>query len=126
MANERIRFDMTMTDVVVAMSEGNPGAMRTCMELIKEAPTVDPDSGLGALGPLLQLDSLNIWGPRLYMLWNDVCDRDVPAMIAILRANQLGSLSETAINHAIDNRGEGIDLTAIINMVKDRLPGFNA
>lgn len=128
MANERIKLNMSIQDVVLAMGGGNPGALTACMELLKHGAFVDPDAAMGSLNPLLLLDTLNIWESRLYMLWNDVCDRDVEMMIAVLRAYQLGQLAgvtKDVLQHAIDNRGEGIDLNAVVVAVNMRLPNFN-
>lgn len=128
MADERIRSHMSIQDVVVAMSEGNPGAIVTCMQIIQLGEKIDPKSFAGGLGALLMLDTLHIYGSRLYMLWNDVCGRDVAKTLAVLRAYQLGQLAgvtEEALNHAIDNRGQGIDLEKVGKAVTKRLPSFN-
>jgi hypothetical protein len=41
--NERItKIDMSMQEVVYAMSGGNPGAVRVCMEMLTWAKKIDP------------------------------------------------------------------------------------
>lgn len=128
MADERIKLNMTVLDVITAMSEGNPGAVTACVELLKHGEHIDPDAAFGGLDPFLGLDTLHIWGSRLYMLWNDVCDRDVGKMIAVLRAYQFGQLAGAdiqTIHHAIDNRGEGLNLDAVVSAVQECLPNFN-
>ena len=127
MEETRIKLDMDMKDVVVALAEGNPGAIRACVDLVEQAVRIDPDSALGVLGPFILLDMRHIYGADLYMLWNDVCSQDVVKMIAILRARQLGGLAGTtdaALKHAIQNRGEGLDLDAILTAFRSRLPRF--
>lgn len=124
----RVKLDMNTQDLLIAMGDGNPGALTACVELLKHGAHIDPDSALGGFNPLLHLDFLGIYEERIYMLWNDVCDRDIGKMIAVLRANQLGGLAgviKETIDHAIDNRGEGIDLDAVLVAVKERLPNFN-
>jgi hypothetical protein len=119
---------MTVRDVIITMSGGNPGAMTACMELTKETPKIDPDAAMGGLGTLLSLDMLGIYDSRLYMLWNDVCNRNVADMLAVLRADQMGQLAgvtATKINYAIDNRGKGLDLKEIMKAVQKELPRFN-
>lgn len=77
---------------------------------------------------ILLLDTLEIYNERIYMLWSDVCGRDMGKMIAVLRAYQLGQLAgvnAVALNHAIDNRGDGIDLAAVVEAVRSRLTNFN-
>lgn len=128
MASERIKLDMSIEDVIVAMSGGNAGSLTACMELLSWGEEMDPDSFCGGLNNLLMLDMLGIYEERIYMLWNDVCERDVGKTIAVLRAHQLGQIAGVdteTLNHAIDNRGAGIDLEAIMEAVKSRLPNFN-
>jgi hypothetical protein len=127
MANERINLSMSLKDVVLAMGGGNPGALTACMQLVRYGEVVDPDAFGGGLSSLLLLDTLGIYEERIYMLWNDVCNRDIGKMVAVLRANQLGQLAgvdKKAITHAIDNRGDGIDIDAVVEAVKNRLPRF--
>lgn len=128
MANERIRLDMSVGDIIMAMGGRNPGALTACTQLLKHGEKVDPDSFGGGLGSLLMLDTLGIYEGRLYMLWSDVCRRDVGKTIAVIRAHQLGGLAGVntqTLNYAIDNRGAGIDLDAVVEAVKGRLPNFN-
>jgi len=120
----RIELNDTLTDVLVKMAEGNPGAITALTAIYKAEPTADPKSFWQGLGGILNLDSLEIYGPRIWMLFSDVCDRDPVAMLAVLRANQLGFLNATALNHAIDNRGYGIDVVDLHRQVKNRLSEF--
>ena len=125
--NERITMDMTMKDMIVAMSDGNPGAIAAMFDILDKAESVDPDDIFSPIGPILSLDSHRFYGSRLYMFWNDVCGRDATKMLAVLRADQLGQLAgctEAAINHAVDHCGEGLDLDAVLAAVQKRLPKF--
>lgn len=92
MANERITLEMSMTDMLIAMSDGNPGAMSIVAMLYREGGAIDPDSALGGLGPILFLDTLGIYGSRIWMLCKDICRNDLRIMIAVLRGCQLGFL----------------------------------
>lgn len=137
---------MTTQDAVLAMCGGNPGAIIACTELLTHSAAIDPQSQ--GLFKLLELDSMGIYEERIYMLWSDVCGRDVGRMIAVLRANQLGQLggvSEQSINYAIDHYGQGIApdlmknvilphgeredvqwiLDRVVALVRERLPDFN-
>lgn len=124
MANDRIDACMTLQEAVAVLSEGNPGAMATCCEIIKHGPEIDP-AGSGIM-TLLHIDSLRLYGSRLYMLWNDVCGRDVGKTLAVIRGWQLGRLSAAEVNHAVDNRGAGIDMDDLLAWLAVELPGFNA
>lgn len=129
MANERIKLEMTVQDMLLAMSGGNPGALTVCMELLKNGEKIDPDEFFkGGFASILDLDTLGIYEHRIWKLYKDVCGGHLGKMVAVLRANQLGQLAGVnaqALNHAIDNSGAGIDLDAVVEAVKSRLPNFN-
>ncbi len=50
--NPRIRLETSAQDIIVAMSEGNPGAVSVLIQIVKSAEAIDPDSALGWLGPM--------------------------------------------------------------------------
>lgn len=119
-----IELNDTITDVIVKMSEGNPGAVTICCRLLKEGGGIDPDGIPGGLGFVLDLDSLGLYGSRIWMLYKDVCGEDLTKMCAVLRGWQLGHLSEGIIRHAIESRGKGIDCDDVLAKVQARLPAF--
>lgn len=126
METERINLMMTTMDALMAMTEGNPGALVASLALIEKAPAIDPDDFMGGLGKLLACDTLGLYGPRLYMLHNDVCGSDLTKMIAVLRAWQLGFVTKEQVGHAVDNYGEGINVDALLAQVRERLPKFGS
>ena len=106
----RIELNDSMLDVVTKMSEGNPGALRVIMELFTEVPTIDPQNIMGGIGAILELDTLGVYGPRIWMLYKDVCGEDIAKTNWMLRAWQLGIISEVELNKRIDNYGrDGVD-----------------
>lgn len=128
MVKGRIELNMSGRDIVWAMSHGNPGAMAACSELLDKGDQVDPNSFSGGLSSLLILDTLGIYEERIFKLWDGVCGKHIGKMIAVLRAYQLGQLAGVdmeTLNHAIDNRGAGIDLDAVVKAVQEQLPWFN-
>ena len=106
------------------MCDGNPGALRVLCECLKDGATIDPDGFAGGLGAVLGMDTLKVYGPRIWMLYKDVCDHDLRVMIAVLRAWQLGFLTEAALNKAVDSYGAGIDVPDLVALVEARLPKF--
>jgi hypothetical protein len=97
-------------DVMLKMSEGNPGAVTVLIELYDKTPEIDPMSALDGLGAIMWLDTFGIYGSRIWMLYKDVCGQDIAKTNWMLRACQLGIISETELNHRIDNYGrDGID-----------------
>lgn len=127
--NPRIKnLNMTTMDVVKVMAGGNPGALTVCIKLLQQGDQIDPQSAVGGFGSIMMLDTLDIYEHRIWMFYKDVCGENLSVMCAVMRANQLGQLegcTTKAINQAIDNRGQGLDLKKIISAVKEKLPTFN-
>lgn len=71
------------------------------------------------------MDTLGIYGSRIWMLYKDVCGEDLVKTIAILRSYQLGFLNEVELNFAIDNYGRGVDVDRLMEKVTDHLTNFN-
>ena len=126
MGAERITLNMTVQDSIVALAEGNPGALTVCINILKQAKAIDPQGAMVGLGPILSLDTHGIYGPRIWMLYKDVCGQDMPKMLAALRSVQLGIVPESTLIRAIDNNGEGFDPDEALRLVQARLPGFQA
>jgi len=122
--NTRIQLTDTTFTAVFKLAEGNPGATRVCAEILALTPTIDPDSALGGLGALLSLDSLGIYGSRIWMLYKDMCHECIYNTVAVLRAHQLGIISAKTLHHAIDNRGDGVSTLNTFAQVQAQLPRF--
>jgi len=120
----RIELVDTVKAAVMKVAEGNPGAIRVLLEAIKRGKTIDPDDAFGGFGVVMMLDGLGIYGSRIWMLYKDVCKQDMVSMFGILRAYQLGYLSEESLNQAIDNYGDGVDVEVLVAKVKEYLPRF--
>lgn len=122
---------MTATDILVALAEGNPGALRVMMEAMEHEPRVDPDSALAPLGALFAFDTLEMYGPTIWVLYKDICGQDITKVLAVLRSNQLGLVSASEIKNAVDTvllarRKPDLDPAAILARVQERLPNFAA
>ena len=79
MNGNRINPYMGLKEVISTMSEGNPGAMECIGLMFIDDPY---DTALD----LLLLDELEIYGSKLYMLWDDCCKRDVKKMRETIQA----------------------------------------
>jgi len=127
MAKTRIKLAMSIEDILEIMSDGNPGALQVCKELMTRSDQVDPETFSGGTSNLLMLDTLGIYGERIYLLWSKVCEKNIGKVIAVLRAYQFGHLagvSPEALNLAVDTH-PSIDLDAVVKAVKSRIPSFN-
>ena len=60
------------------------------------------DSNPMALLDILYFDSLGIYGSKIYMLWNDCCDRDMGKLNETLQYFREGDISEEEIHANLD------------------------
>lgn len=120
----RIQLADTTQSVIMKMCEGNPGAVRVLCECLKDGAAIDPYGAMGGLHPILSMDTLELYGSRIWMLYADVCGHDLRCMIAVLRAWQFGFTSSAEINHAVESYGKGMDVPALVAKVEERLPKF--
>ncbi len=123
--NARITLEDNMMDMIMKVTEGNPGAVSVCMKLIEKSAVIDPDAALGPLTNLFALDTHDIYGSRIWQLYKDVCKTDLVSMIGLLRAVQLGFLTESELHSAIDGAKKPDDwIIGHVAKVKERLPAF--
>jgi len=127
---ERIKLEDTIVSAVMKMSDGNPGALSTLMEIYSKNPKIDPDDIIQGFGPILHLDSLGIYGTDIYILHNDICERDIVKTLAVLRAVQLGHFNGAILKdacHRQDRSGKSmVPVDELYAKVKERLPNFNS
>lgn len=124
MNNTRVTLEDTEMSAIMKLSDGNPGATVVCARLLKESGDIDTDNFLGGLGTLMSLDTEHVYGPSIWMLYKYVCKESLWKMVAVLRSCQLGFLSNTALHHTINNRGDGVNLDELVKKVTDQLAGF--
>jgi hypothetical protein len=120
----RIEITDSVLSMAQKLSEGNPGAINVIVLLLEKGEAVDPDAALGGLMKVMMLDTYRIYGPRIWMLYKDVCGESIVNTIAVLRAVQLGLMEKSVMNHAIDNYGEGVDCAEVLAKVRKELPRF--
>ena len=94
-------------DVIVKMSEGNPGAWTFLCQMLNKKDwfaNVDP------LMVILMFDTLELYGSKLYMVWNDICGRDLNKVDLLIRNWQMGNISKSAIHDNLSS-GRGTPFT---------------
>lgn len=121
--NPRIQMHDTVMEIIVKMSEGVPGAITVLTQILKEGANIDPDSIMPAAS-VLMLDTMDIYGPRIWRLYRDVCGQDLTKTLACIRGSQLGFVSDDAINRAIDEDPESLDVDSLLVQVQERLENF--
>lgn len=128
MSNQRIELTDNTMDVIIKMSEGNPGAMNVLMQMLI-SNNIDPDNAMGGLGAILLMDSFGIYGTDIYILNNDICERNLAKTLAVLRAAQLGLLDSNILKDACHRQDRsGKQLVSVEDLylkVKERLPNFD-
>ena len=112
----------TVLEMLVKMSEGNPGAYKALDQLFQEAPNIDPQDMAG-VGMIMHLDSISIYGAEVYILWNDVCQRDARKFRLLLRASQLGLVDYDTMVDLAEGNGV-VDWDAIDEGVCSVITGF--
>ena len=113
--NVRCALNMTCMDCMIAMSDGNPGAITVMMQIMEHAKRVDPITE--PFMAILWLDAHGIYGSQIWMLYKDVCQENIYNLLALLRHVQLGL-----------SRAEDImkpkDMDAVLAEVQEQIPTF--
>lgn len=80
----KITLEDSVQEVIFKLSEGNPGAVTAIVQLCESCSYEE------FLTYLIFFDDYEIYGSKIYMLWNDCCDRDLNKLIetiSYIRAN---------------------------------------
>lgn len=108
-SEQRIKGYMTTMDALVAMSEGNPGAVVALTHILEFKDWFDsPDSDCESLCIILDLDFLGIYGHKIHMLFKDVCGFDLNKVKTIIDNCRSGKISVADIHKNIEGSGHGI------------------
>ena len=118
---ERLTLEMSGMQVIMAMAAGNIGAAKVCMLLIAKNAEIDTKSAFGAISTLLNMDSKDIHDERIWMLYKYVCNEDLPTMIFVMRAVQLGILPIDELQAAITGLGKGFLATEYADLARIEL-----
>lgn len=107
----RIELTDTGMDVIMKMTEGNPGAIMAMTEIVREHDKIDPQAISGGIGALMSLDGYEIYGTDIYILFSDKCNRDVRRMLMLMRATQLGIFSHLKLKEMAADQSRQVNLT---------------
>ena len=123
--NTRLELTDTPKDILIKMSEGNPGALMVCINLLKYGKEIDPEAALGGLANVFDLDTFGIYGSDIWVLAKDVCGGRLDNLVLLLRSHQLGITRKGEILSAISRTDEkAFDFVAIAEKVKSELDSF--
>ena len=126
MPGQRITEDMTALEAVDVLAAGNHGVTCICLDILQRTPQVDPDNVMGGFGVLLNLEAAGVWGLRIRRLY-DICGQDTGAVIAVMRALQLGvgGITRETLSRAIVNHSDSLDIDTVARAIQRRLPNFD-
>ncbi len=83
----------TVTDAIVVMVEGNPGALQAVIKLVKDAA-----DGFGFIDHC-HLDDAEIYGSDIWLLYNDACDQNIEVMRTAIRDQKARKLLESTLRY---------------------------
>ena len=111
--NQRVGINDTVQSAITKLSDGNPGAISVMCGMAR-LPPGDMIPGGGFLSGVLLLDSLGIYGPGIWMLYKDCCGEDMARLCVLLRAWQLGVVTEAEVRGAAsESEPRPLDIAAI-------------
>jgi hypothetical protein len=113
----RIKLEDTFMDVMMKMSEGNPGAIYVMAQMLKYGRFIDPTPE--PVLKIMHLDGMGIYGSQIWVLYKDICGESLVNLLALLRYRQLGFISDERLFD------KGHDFETIKAAVKERVPNFN-
>ena len=108
----KIELSDTVMEIIVKMSDGNPGAVNAIMDVMTHSDRIDPQAIERGLGSILFLDTLEIYGTDIYILWSDKCNKNTRKFIMLLRSVQLGYFAHDRIKAMASDQMRQVDLTA--------------
>lgn len=125
MNEEKPMNEDSVASIVLGVSEGNPGAIEVLLHITKLHNVIDPDADMGSVWTFLRLLDIGLVGPKLWMLYKNVCGQSIPKMLAVLRGHQLGFVTKNQLLNAVENYGSGLDVEDVCLKVCAELPRFN-
>ncbi len=124
--NPRLQLTDTAHDIIYKMSDGNPGAITVLLSILKHGDTIDPDAAMGSIMAILDLDTLDIYGSDIWVLYKYVCECQIARFMGLLRAWQLGLVDSAVLKAAASDPrgGTSLDVDGLLKQVKEKLPDF--
>jgi len=112
-SKERISGHDSVIEVVYKMSDGNPGAISVLAQIMS-----GEFHGVPGFILMLNLDSIGIYGANIWMLYKDCCGENILEVEKVLRAWQLGKISEEDVLSKI-SAGQSFDLPTVDEMLNE-------
>lgn len=96
----KLQLTDSTIEILDKMSEGNPGAISILTTLLfKETTEELVDS---VMHIILPLDTLGVYGSKLYMLWTDACDKNTDKVKKVIELWRTGKLTKEEIHENLN------------------------
>ena len=86
---ERIGLNTDMQEMILIMSEGNPGGLRVLVDILKRKPDLmKPEPDIDSIPPfmmILNLDDMNIRGSDIWVGYKDHCGEDLVKFLKAIK-----------------------------------------
>lgn len=102
-------------NAVAILAEGNPGALTFLMEIgVEKSKCFDVHQELYDV--FSTIDEMHLYGPHLYMLWNDCCDRDTNKALKVIDYFKKGIIKPEHIKSRIKDVGYGLSFDDLLGV----------
>lgn len=108
----RLEIFSTVSQNFINFAGGNPGAITMLCELQNAV-------GDKTAIYLITLDKMELYEDKLYMLWNDCCNRDISKVIKILDYYEKGIINQIDIDERVKNVDYGKSFDDLIQDKKE-------
>ena len=115
---------------ILKMSKGNIGAAEALIHLVSpEGESIGSEALFTPWDMLLLIDKLRIFDTDLYVLYKDICEKDLASFMAVIISTQIGILEADVLKDACSRQDysgrELVDAETIYYKVKERLSFFD-
>jgi len=88
---------MSKLKTFIKLSQGNPGAMQCIAELQSDNQSLDTGASMMERAEILKyIDEHSILGTNLYILYNDLCDRNLHKMYHLISTAPVDEIKDAA------------------------------
>lgn len=118
----------TPIQMVIKLSENNTNTINVLMMILNDNK-IDPNDKISGIrfNPLFILDSLNIYGEKIYFLYNEICGGNLAKMLAVIKAVQFQILDFNVLKEACLNEDKTtIPVDELYVKIKEMFTNFDS
>lgn len=98
----KLTTNMTISEAIITISQKNIGAMQVLMASLKRGKEIIKPSKYQELDLFLAFDALEIYGPRIWQLFTNVCGQSYITMHLLCLSAQRDEQFKQMVNKWID------------------------